>query len=83
MPDPVALPALTEIQGTLLVAVQEHPSCVVTVNIPLPPAAATLVLVGESVAEQVMLPNCVIVKSSPETLIVPVRCAPPLLDCTE
>jgi hypothetical protein len=79
----VPLPAVTEIQEALLVAVQEHPNCVVTVNIPLPPEAATLVLAGDSVAEQVMLPGCVIVKGSPETLIVPERCGPPLFDATE
>ena len=42
-----ALPEVMEIQESLAVAIQPHPLFAVTLTLPLPPAAATEVLVGD------------------------------------
>ena len=51
MPDPFA-PDVTESHEALLVAVQSQPFPAVTATVPLPPPAATLVLVGAIENEQ-------------------------------
>ena len=51
LPDPFA-PDVTESHEALLVAVQSQPFPAVTATVPLPPPAATLVLVGAIENEQ-------------------------------
>jgi hypothetical protein len=68
--------------GLLLVAVQGHELLfVVTVNVPVPPVAATCTPTGLSVNEQVL--DCVTVKVIPPAVIVPVRDAPVLFAVAE
>jgi hypothetical protein len=51
LPDPFA-PDVTESHEALLVAIQSQPFPAVTATVPLPPPAATLVLVGAIENEQ-------------------------------
>ena len=51
---------------------QVHPSSVVTVAVPGPPAAANEVRSGETVAEQ-MIPACETAMTVPATVKTPVR----------
>ncbi len=60
LPLPLVVPTL--IQATLLAAVQEQPAPDVTVIVVVPPAAATLAVVGATVYAQA--PSCVTVKVS-------------------
>ena len=76
VPFPVpVLPEVIVIHGELLVAVQVHPGEeVVTVTLPVPPAALTFKLVGVTVKVQ---PDCwLTVKVCPPAVIVPVRGGP-------
>ena len=78
LPVPV-LPEVIVIHGELLLAVQVHPAEVVTVTLPVPPAAFTFKSVGVTVKVQ---PDCwLTVKVCPPAVIVPVR-GGPAFGCT-
>ena len=79
LPVPV-LPEVIVIHGELLVAVQVHPAEeVVTVMLPVPPAALTFKLIGVTVKSH---PDCwLMVKVCPPAVIVPVR-GGPAFGCT-
>ena len=73
VPVPVPLaPAVTLSQLALLVADQLHPAVVVTVVVPLAPAAATDGLRGATLKPHAA-PACVTVNVEPAIVIVPVR----------
>ena len=55
LPEPLA-PDVIVMNELLLAAVQLQPACVVTVTLPVPPAAAKLALVGLIEKEQVGAP---------------------------
>ena len=52
LPEPLA-PDVTVMNALLLTAVQLQPACVVTVTLPVPPAASKLALIGLMEKEQV------------------------------
>jgi hypothetical protein len=60
LPVPVA-PAITVIHDALLVAVREQPVVPVTVTLTVPPAAAAVVLVADSVKAAQVAADCVTV----------------------
>jgi hypothetical protein len=75
VPPPLPLaPDVTVSQDALLVAVHGHPAPVVTVTLPVPPAAGTLALVGAIEMEQPL--PCVTVIVEPPKRIVPVLAGP-------
>lgn len=61
VPEPLPLPEVTVNQLALLVACQEQPAPAFTLKVLLVPAAGTVVLVGDSVNVQEMVPDCVTV----------------------
>jgi hypothetical protein len=79
-PEP-GVPPVTVIQGALLVAFQLQPAAAVTATLPVPPAAAMLVDVGEIDGAQVV-PAWVTVKVLPAIVNVPVRLALPVFTAT-
>jgi hypothetical protein len=80
-PLPLPLGLVTVIQGALLVAVQPQPVVVVTVVDPVPPAAATVRLVGEIVKVHVWA-GWVTVKVRPAIDSIVLRCVVPVLGAT-
>jgi len=79
-PEPLA-PLVIVTQEALLVAVQLHPVAVVTITVPLPPAAGSDWLVGEIVIEQAGA-AWVTVNVLPPTVSVPVRGVGPVFAAT-
>src|SRR5439155_1028563 len=81
LPLPVRLlPPVKVIQLALLATVHAHPLVVVTVVLPVPPAATTLCDVGDRLKLQ--LPACDTVKVCPAIVSVPVRELVPVLAAT-
>jgi hypothetical protein len=73
LPEPVpAVPLETVTHDARLVAVQLHPEVVVTLTVPLPPAAESDRLAGEIVYEQ-GIPAWLTEKVGPPVVTVPVR----------
>jgi len=79
-PEPLA-PLVTVTQEALLVAVQLHPVAVVTITVPLPPAAGIDWLVGEIVIAQAGA-AWVTVNVLPPMVRVPVRGVAPVFAAT-
>lgn len=73
LPLPFA-PDVTVSHDALLLAVHEHPSAVVTVTLPEPPADGTLAAVGAIEMEHPL--PCVTVTCAPATLMLPLRAGP-------
>ena len=83
LPEPL-LPLAIVSQAVPLVAVQLQPLPVVTEKLVDPAAAATVLLVGLTVAVQPeLVPLCTTDTPCPATVSVPLRCAPPELAATE
>ena len=78
-PEPLALEIVTHV--VLFVAVQLHPAVVVTVAVPLPPAADIDRPLGEMVYEQ-GIPAWLTVSVLPPMLTVPVRATVPVFGAT-
>ena len=82
LPEPVPLVAPEIVtHDAPPVAVQLHPGAVVTVTVPLPPAADSAWPVGERVYEQ-GAPAWLTVNVAPPTVTVPVRAAVPVFAAT-
>ena len=72
LPEPLA-PDVTVMNASLVAAVQLQPACVVTVTLPVPPAATKLALVGLMEKEQMFGGACDTLCVKPAIVNEPLR----------